>query len=106
MKQDEDCCTVMSPAVEHRNANVMMPALILMELDPSVVVAGERLGDIYIADEVSTHGKMRETCPVCTGRHLQLVLRQKEVRIAHLFCVQCTRCFDACLADGSSALNS
>jgi hypothetical protein len=105
MEQDEKLRPAKPPPAEHRSPDVKMPPLILVELDPLSVVAGERRDDIYVAEDVRTHGDMRETCPVCTGRHLKLVLRQSDVRLAHLFCEECTRCYDARFADGSSALN-
>ncbi|HAT31852.1 MAG TPA: hypothetical protein DCW29_13645 [Janthinobacterium sp.] len=91
--------------LDNRQADAAMPALVLLEIDPAVVVNGERHDDVYVAEDVRTYGAMRETCPMCIGKHLQLVLRQKDVRLAHLFCANCTRCYDARFADGSSALN-
>lgn len=79
-------------------------SLYLVQLDPQSVVDGVRYDDTYLADEIRTCGTMRETCPVCAEGHLQLVLRQKSVRIPHLFCLECTRCFGAFLEDGSPAL--
>ncbi|UGQ45410.1 hypothetical protein [Massilia endophytica] len=78
--------------------------LFLVQLDPQHVVDGVRYDGSYLADEVRTCGTMRETCPVCREGRLQLVLRQKNVRIAHLFCLECTRCFGAFLEDGRPAL--
>ncbi len=78
--------------------------LYLVQLDPQAVVDGVRYDDTYLADEIRTCGTMRETCPVCAEGHLQLVLRQKNVRVPHLFCLECTRCFGAFLEDGSPAL--
>lgn len=90
-----------SPASEQRTG----PApLYLVQLDPQSVVDGVRYDDTYLADEIRTCGTMRETCPVCAEGHLQLVLRQKSVRVPHLFCLECTRCFGAFLEDGSPAL--
>jgi hypothetical protein len=76
----------------------------LVQLDPQAVIDGERCDDTYLADEVHTCGTMRETCPVCAASQLQLVLRQKNVRVPHLFCLECTRCFGAFLEDGTPAL--
>ena len=74
--------------------------LFLRELSPDDVV--DRLG----ADGVhaASFGAVRETCPKCANTHLRLVLRQHSVRIAHLFCVNCESCFDACYANGTPAL--
>jgi len=81
------------------------PYLFLVELDPQRVVDGTRYDDKnYLAEDVTACGTMRETCPVCEEGHLQLVLRQKNVRVAHLFCIECTRCFGAFLSDGTPAL--
>jgi len=80
------------------------PVLFLVELDPQRVVDGVRYDENYLADDVMACGTMRETCPICEEGHLQLVLRQKNVRVAHLFCIECTRCFGAFLPDGSPAL--
>lgn len=88
---------------DHRNGDVAAPALLLLDLDPALAVDGDRL-DAYAIEEVSSCGVMREICPVCDKAHLQLVLRQKNVRISHLYCSNCGRCFDACFPDGSSAL--
>ena len=105
MEQDEKISPATAPPADHRNPEVKMPPLILVELDPLTVVAGVRRDDVYVAEDVRTQGDMRETCPVCTGRHLKLVLRQSDVRLAHLYCEECTRCYDARFGDGSSALN-
>ena len=106
MEQDEKCRPARPPtAAEHRNATTDMPPLVLVEIDPLAVVVAERRDDVYVADSVRTYGDMRETCPECKGVHLKLVLRQSDVRAAHLYCAQCTRCYDARFADGTSALN-
>jgi hypothetical protein len=78
--------------------------LCLVQLDPQSVIDGVRYDDSYLADEIRTCGTMRETCPVCGEGQLQLVLRQRNVRVAHLFCLECTRCFGAFLEDGRPAL--
>lgn len=90
-----------SPATEQRAGPAQLH---LVQLDPQSVVDGVRYDDSYLADEIRTCGTMRETCPVCAEGHLQLVLRQKNVRVAHLFCLECTRCFGAFLEDGTPAL--
>jgi hypothetical protein len=76
--------------------------LILNELNPDVVVdqldgAGERLNLV-------TFGDVRETCPKCQNHELKLILRQAQVRIAHLFCADCKSCFDAHYPNGTPAL--
>jgi len=58
----------------------------------------------YESDGVFATGAMRELCPSCKSNHLKLVLRQKHVRHAHLYCENCEKCFDARNSDGSSAL--
>jgi hypothetical protein len=90
-----------SPPTDQR---VGQAPLHLVQLDPQAVVDGVRNDSTYLADEILTCGTMRETCPVCAEGHLQLVLRQKSVRVPHLFCLECTRCFGAFLDDGSPAL--
>lgn len=112
MEQDEKCRPASSPTTEqrevceHRKPDSALPPLILVALDPLAIVAGERRDDVYVAEEVRAVGQMRETCPACPDTHLKLVPRQDDVRVAHLYCEQCTRCFDAFLDDGSSVLNS
>jgi hypothetical protein len=76
----------------------------LAELDPRQVVAGVRVAAGFVAADVMPVGQMRETCPYCTDVPLQLVLRANHVIRTHLFCEQCTRCFDAIDPDGHSAL--
>ena len=75
----------------------------LVELDPQEVVHGTRAPGGLVAPDVTLAGTMRETCPHCR-MPLQLVLRYKHVIRSHLFCAQCTRCFDALHLDGHSAL--
>jgi hypothetical protein len=89
---------------EQRHSDGDMPVLMLKDLAPSEVVAGDRLDHLYATEEVSSCGIMRETCPVCNEAHLRLVLRQNNVRVSHLYCPHCSRCFDACYPDGTSAL--
>ena len=76
----------------------------LVELDPTQVVKGILVDDGFMAEAVTPVGQMRETCPNCDGEPLQLVLRHEHVIRAHLFCVKCTRCYDAIFLDGNSAL--
>lgn len=78
--------------------------LILVPLDPSEVIDGIAVENGLLADDVMLLGDMRETCPACRTVHLKMVLRQPKVKRAHLFCQQCTRCFDGRYADGSPAL--
>ena len=54
--------------------------------------------------ELITFGTVRETCLNCPASHLKLVLRQRRVRVAHLFCSGCLGCFDAHYSNGRSAL--
>jgi hypothetical protein len=75
--------------------------LILSELNPDAVVDGSA-GDGAPLNLI-TFGSVREVCPKCK-HHLKLVLRQSQVRIAHLLCPECERCFDAHYANGRSAL--
>jgi hypothetical protein len=54
--------------------------------------------------KLTTFGTVRETCPKCMQTHLHLILRQRSVRTAHLFCAECNSCFDAHYPSGASAL--
>lgn len=81
-----------------------MELFALVEIDRSGVVDSFELDDGYEPDGVFATGAMRELCPHCKVNHLKLVLRQKRVRHAHLFCECCNKCFDARYSDGSSAL--
>ncbi|WP_210543767.1 hypothetical protein [Rhodoferax sp. PAMC 29310] len=76
----------------------------LVELPPQLVVSGKMVANGFQADDVTPVGDMRETCPHCTGLPLKLVLRRDNVIRPHLFCPQCTRCYDAIYPDGTSAL--
>jgi hypothetical protein len=87
---------------DHRNKQVV--DLILIQIDRATVVDSIRLDDDFEPDGVFAMGEMREFCPICKVKHLKLVLRQKRVRRAHLFCDYCEKCFDARNPDGSSAL--
>lgn len=75
--------------------------LVLHELNPDSVI-----DHLEPDDQVAliTFGSVRETCPKCQQAHLKLVLRQRRVRLAHLFCAECLSCFDAHYANGASAL--
>jgi hypothetical protein len=76
----------------------------LVPLDPMSIVEGVHMGDNYLAPDFAASGEMRETCPKCADTRLKLVLLQKGVKRAHLVCDNCSRCFDACYADGRSAI--
>lgn len=76
--------------------------LVLSELDPDAVI--DHLDSPGEPVELITFGTVRETCPRCCTVHLKLVLRQRRVRIAHLFCGECLACFDAHYTNGASAL--
>jgi hypothetical protein len=76
--------------------------LILTELNSQTVV--DHLDDPNAPTMLTTFGTVRETCPRCMHTHLSLVLRQRNVRIAHLFCTECHSCFDANYPNGRSAL--
>jgi hypothetical protein len=92
-------------SAEKRRPEFEMPPLILVGLDPLHVVDGVPQEEGIYTEDIRTFGRMRETCPECEGVPLQLVLRQKRVRVEHLLCPQCTRCFSAFFSDGTSALS-
>ena len=77
-------------------------SLLLTELNSQAVV-DESDADLT-AVMLTTFGTVRETCPECLQTHLHLILRQRNVRVAHLFCPDCHRCFDAHYASGAPAL--
>lgn len=99
----EEPLATSSPIPEHRHDNAELLYLVL--LDPATVVDCKRTPNGYVADDIVVTGPMREVCPVCETVHLKLVLRQTHVKRAHMFCEQCTRCFDARYPDGSPALS-
>lgn len=76
--------------------------LILSELNPDRVI--DHLEPEEPAIDLITFGAVRETCPKCPQSHLKLVLRQRRVRFAHLFCADCLSCYDAHYSNGKSAL--
>lgn len=76
--------------------------LVLSELNPRMVV--DHVDDEGQPLHVLTFGSVREFCPKCQTGHLKLVLRQSSVRVAHLFCADCTSCFDAHYPNGTHAL--
>lgn len=77
-------------------------SLLLNELNPHAVV--DQPEDDHAPVNLTTFGVVRETCPKCMQAHLNLILRQRNVRVAHLFCAACHSCFDAHYADGACAL--
>lgn len=89
----------------HRRRNKHAPEeqLVLSELDPAAVI--DHLDSPGEPVELITFGTVRETCPNCRTAHLKLVLRQRRVRVAHLFCADCLGCFNAHYANGASALD-
>lgn len=76
--------------------------LVLTELAPAAVI--DHLDEPEEAVDLITFGTVRETCPKCGTAHLKLVLRQRRVRLAHLFCPDCQSCYDARYPSGASAL--
>ena len=97
----ETVTTEQAPASPSRRHQVDQ-SLILSELPPESLV--DHLDADYLPKSLITFGNVRETCPKCRETHLKLVLRQRCVRIAHLFCTQCHSCYDAHYANGVSAL--
>jgi hypothetical protein len=78
------------------------PSLVLVEVLPFEVVDCLPVERGYLAADVVSAGAVREICPACGDEHLQLVLLQPYVVREHLFCEQCTRCFDAVDHGGKS----
>ena len=101
-KSSPESLATEAPATDQRVVGVT--PFTLVELDPQLVIEGELVVAGLLTDEVTPVGKMRETCPACSGVALQLVLPYPPVLRAHLYCPQCTRCFDALYPDGRSAL--
>lgn len=85
-----------------RHLNPAFEQLVLSEL-PAAKVIDQGDGEAEPV-ELITFGTVREICPACHQSHLKLVLRQRQVRLAHLFCADCQRCFDAHYANGAAAL--
>ena len=77
-------------------------ALLLTELNPHSVIDHSSGRDAPI--ELHSFGTVREPCPKCQKSTLSLILRQDNVRIAHLLCVECQSCYDAHYAGGAPAL--
>ena len=75
--------------------------LILSELAAEAVL--DQIADDGPVDLI-TFGAVRELCPACRQSHLKLVLRQRRVRLAHLLCADCLRCYDAHYPNGDPAL--
>lgn len=101
-----DVCEPSSSQARHAEQRMATPELlILLEITPDDVAEGDTTLQGIEVKDVTLNGQMRETCPYCEATHLQLVLRQRHVKRAHLFCPDCTRCFDARFADGSPALS-
>jgi hypothetical protein len=94
----------LNEAANKRRHQASSEPFTLVELLPQEVVTGTRVANGFQADDVTSVGDMRETCPHCPGMALKLVLRRDHVIRPHLFCPQCTRCYDAIDANGVSAL--
>lgn len=77
-------------------------SLLLNELNPHAVI--DQPDGEHAPVNLTTFGVVRETCPKCLHTHLNLILRQSNVRVAHLFCAECHSCFDAHYASGACAL--
>jgi hypothetical protein len=96
--------SVYAPNPPAENRHQRAESLVLTEIDRASVVDSIQDGEGTGTDGVCAIGGMRERCPSCMVEHLKLVLRQKRVRHAHLYCATCDKCFDAINPDGSSAL--
>ena len=84
-----------------RQPHGLVEQLVLSELDPERVIDHLEPDDKI---DLITFGTVRETCPKCEQGHLKLVLRQRRVRFAHLFCSGCHSCYDAHYTNGAPAL--
>lgn len=87
---------------ERRNRTV--PFFTLKQLAPWDVADRVMLEEGYASEDATPSGKMREVCPYCSNVPLALILRYRHIKRSHLFCENCTRCFDALYPDGTSAL--
>lgn len=87
---------------QRRQRHGAQERLVLSELAADAVIDRLDIDDSPV--ELITFGTVREACPSCHEAQLKLVLRQRRVRLAHLFCAGCQRCFDAHYANGASAL--
>ena len=76
--------------------------LVLSEMAPDTVF--DHLDGDGVPISLISFGAVRETCPKCDGGPMKLILRQRAVRAAHLFCEHCESCFDARYPDGEPAL--
>ncbi len=83
----------------HRHAE---DSLVLTELNPNAVIDHPDGDSAPVI--LTSFGSVRETCPKCMHPHLDLILRQRNVRTAHLFCAGCESCFDAHYPGGAPAL--
>lgn len=86
----------------HGRRRAACEALLLTELNPHAVIdlpAGRNA-----PVELHSFGTVREPCPKCQTPTLSLILRQGNVRIAHLLCIECHSCYDAHYAGGAPAL--
>jgi hypothetical protein len=77
-------------------------SLLLTELNRYAVI--DHGDNASVPVSLMTFGTVREICPKCLHPHLSLILRQRNVRTAHLFCAECESCFDAHYQSGASAL--
>lgn len=77
-------------------------ALLLTELNPHSVV--DHPPDRNAPVQLQSFGTVREPCPKCQKASLNLILRQTNVRTAHLLCGACSSCYDAHYAGGAPAL--
>ena len=93
----------MNPPERRNNTRTQLK---LCELDPTLAIAGEIIGDCLLLPDIQSVGSMRECCPHCGDEALQLHLRYRHVKRSHLFCNRCHRCYDALHPDGSSAIAS
>jgi hypothetical protein len=91
-----------APSASRRHQHGPDDYLVLSELPPDAVV--DDAGSDGVPLNLITFGSVREVCPRCKEEHLKLVLRQARVRMAHLLCPACDRCFDAHYANGAPAL--
>jgi hypothetical protein len=94
--------TMSPPQQQQSRRHSTDDVLILSELNPRMVT--DHLDDEDQPLHVLTFGSVREICPKCRQHHLKLVLRQRSVRVAHLFCADCESCFDAHYPNGAHAL--
>jgi hypothetical protein len=78
--------------------------LTLVELDKTMLADYLRVEDGNLEYDIAMADDMRETCPECKTNHLKLVLLQKGVKRAHMYCDKCTRCFDVIYAGETSVL--